>query len=270
MTVVRLSESVAGQVPEYQAVRDDALARRKGWFIAEGRAVVTRLVADCRCRVRSVLLNEPSWTALEPALKGLPDDVLIYVCPSRTLEALTGFNLHRGCIALADRPPEALFSDVMRGVSDVIVLDGVADPDNVGGVFRNAAAFGAEAVLLSPTCCDPLYRKAIRTSMAATFRVPFARVQPWPGGLEELKRAGFVLAALTPRPAAESLDAFVKRPRPSRLAILVGTEGAGLSDEVLALADVQVRIPTTPAVDSLNLAVATGIALSRLVGQNLV
>src|SRR6185295_3279766 len=143
----------------------------------------------------------------------------------------------------------------------VIVVEGVTNPDNVGGVFRNAAAFGADAVLLSPTSCDPLYRKAIRTSMAAAIRVPFARAVDWPGALTQVRAAGFTIVALTPREPSETLEAFASRPRPARLALVVGAEGAGLTPAVEATADHRVRIPIGDDVDSLNLAVAVGIAL---------
>jgi tRNA G18 (ribose-2'-O)-methylase SpoU len=144
----------------------------------------------------------------------------------------------------------------------VIALEAVANADNGGGVFRNAAAFGADAVLLRPSCCDPLYRKAIRTSMAATLRVPFARIQNWPRGLEVLAARRFSVVGLSPR-AGRSIDDDAVG-RSERLALLVGNEGAGLTAEAERRAHYLVRIPIRREVDSLNLAVATGIALSRL------
>jgi tRNA G18 (ribose-2'-O)-methylase SpoU len=144
-----------------------------------------------------------------------------------------------------------------------VILEGVSNADNVGGVFRNAAAFGA-SVLLSPACCDPLYRKAIRTSMGAVLRVPFAWLDEWPAALAEVRAAGFTMAALTLREPAETLRLFARRSRIGRLAWLVGTEGAGLSDAVEAAADHRVQIPISRAVDSLNVAVAVGIALHAL------
>jgi tRNA G18 (ribose-2'-O)-methylase SpoU len=145
----------------------------------------------------------------------------------------------------------------------LVVMEAIANADNVGGVFRNAAAFGAGGVLLSPTCCDPLYRKAIRTSMGAALQVPFARVEDagWPGVLAHLRRAGFTIVALTPREGSEILDAFSARPRPGKLALVVGSEGPGLTPAVESAADARVRIPISDDVDSLNVAVATGIAL---------
>jgi tRNA G18 (ribose-2'-O)-methylase SpoU len=144
------------------------------------------------------------------------------------------------------------------------VLEGVANPDNMGGVFRNAAAFGVDAVLLGPGCCDPLYRKAVRTSMAATLRVPYARTRPGPDRLDEIRAAQFALVALTPRLVAEPLEAFASRPLPQKLAFLVGAEGPGLDAEIEAAADYRVAIPLEPGVDSLNLAVAIGIVLYQL------
>jgi tRNA G18 (ribose-2'-O)-methylase SpoU len=146
----------------------------------------------------------------------------------------------------------------------ILVLEGVTNADNVGAVFRNAAAFGAGAVLLSPTCCDPLYRKAIRTSMGHVLRVPFARAEPWPDSLIDLRSAGFTVAALSPRGTAITLDAFAATHRDKPVALLVGSEATGLTDAAAQVAHLQVRIPMAPGVDSLNLAVATGIALSSL------
>jgi tRNA G18 (ribose-2'-O)-methylase SpoU len=146
----------------------------------------------------------------------------------------------------------------------VVVLEGVTNADNVGGVFRNAAAFAADAVLLSPTCCDPLYRKAIRTSMGATLRLPYARLDEWPHGLDALRDRGFTIAALTPRQEAATFADFAASHQGAKVALLVGTEGDGLTPAAAAAAHVLVRIPIAPAVDSLNLAVAVGIALHQL------
>src|SRR5262249_40130935 len=140
-------------------------------------------------------------------------------------------------------------------------LESIANADNVGGIFRNAAAFGVDGVLLSPACCDPFYRKAIRTSMAATLRVPFARADPWPQPLVRLREAGFTIVALTPREPATRLDQFVASAQQGKMALLVGNEGEGLTLAAEHAADVRVRIPIAPGIDSLNVAVAVGIAL---------
>ncbi len=146
-----------------------------------------------------------------------------------------------------------------------MVLERVVDADNVGSVFRNAEAFGADAILLSPGCCDPLYRKAIRTSSGAALMVPFAAAEPWPGALDRLRAAGFTIAAMTPGDSATDIGDFVPtRAARGRLAVLFGTEGQGLTAEALARADVRLRIPINPSLDSLNIATAAGIALHRL------
>ncbi len=250
----------------FGAVRDGELLRSRGLFVAEGRQVVRRVIEDGRYRVESVLLNEAAWRDLEPAMAALAPDVPIMVCAAESLEDIAGYDVHRGCLALVHRPPPASVDALAVSSTLLVVLEGVSNADNVGGVFRNAAAFGVDGVLLSPTCCDPLYRKAIRTSMAATLRVPFARAgaDDWPAALTSVKAAGFTIVALTPRQPSETLDAFNSRPRFGRIALLLGTEGAGLTPEAEAAADYRVRIPIAGGIDSLNLAVAAGIALHSL------
>jgi tRNA G18 (ribose-2'-O)-methylase SpoU len=210
-----------------------------------------------------LLLNEASLKALEPRLAALAD-IPVYVCSTGELTSIIGFNLHRGCLALAERPLDREASEVVTQAGLLLVLEGVGDADNVGSVFRNAAAFGAGGVLLSPGCCDPLYRKAIRTSMGTVLRVPYARMRHWPDDLQMLKDHRFTVVALTPRTDAIDLSAYALRAPRQKLALLVGSEGPGLMPETEALADVRVRIAMHPAVDSLNLATATGIALYHL------
>jgi tRNA G18 (ribose-2'-O)-methylase SpoU len=262
-TVVRGDTRVA----PFRAVRDGDLLRSRGLFVAEGRLVVRRVVEDGRYRVESVLVNEAALRDLEAAMAALDPDVPIMVCTAESFEDIAGYDVHRGCLALVHRPPSV--NAVALASTLLLVLEGVSNADNVGGVFRNAAAFGADGVLLSPTCCDPLYRKAIRTSMAATLRIPFARAgaDDWPGALTSVKAAGFTIVALTPRQPSETLAAFASRPRPARIALLLGTEGEGLTPEAEAAADYRVRIPIAGGIDSLNLAVATGIALYSLNGK---
>src|SRR5262249_27255566 len=186
--------------------------------------------------------------------------VPVFVREPREFEALTGFHLHRGCLALVHRPAPVAMDDLIRRPGPLLVLEAVANPDNVGGVFRNAAALGAAGVVLSPTAGDPLYRKAVRTSMAAVLSVPFARAEPWPPGLGRVRAAGFTLVALTPREPSTPLDVFVRGAGPARnMALVIGPEGDGVSAAVEAIADARVRIPMTGRVDSLNVSVAVGI-----------
>jgi tRNA G18 (ribose-2'-O)-methylase SpoU len=181
---------------------------------------------------------------------------------------LQGYNLHRGCLAAAERgqprAPEAVLEACSAASRPLVVLEDVTDPGNVGNVFRNAHAFGAGGVWLTPRCADPLYRKATRVSMGATLRLPFARIGAAAAALAEARAAGFASVALTPHPAADPIEALAARVSGTRLALVFGTESEGLSPAVLAAADLRARIPIAPGVDSLNVATASGIALHRL------
>ena len=263
MPVIRIDRFDDPRLADYRSVSDADLLRRRNRFVAEGRLVVGRLVESGH-RVESVLLNDPSLRALEPQLRRLPDDVPILVCDTDEFAAITGFNLHRGCLALAERPAVRSLAGVMGTSDRVLVLEGVADADNVGSAFRNAAAFGA-SVLLSGTCCDPLYRKAIRTSMGSVLRTPYAHVDDWPRDLTLLKNDGFTLVALTLGDGAIDLTRCARQPG-RRWALLVGSEGHGLTAAAEGMADLRVRIPICADVDSLNLATATGIALHYFAG----
>jgi tRNA G18 (ribose-2'-O)-methylase SpoU len=265
MPIERLTGPHDPRVVEYQGVTEPELVKSRGLFIAEGRTILQRVIEAGCYQVRSVLVNDAAYRSLEPALLGL--QVPVYICEAGAFPAITGHNIHRGCLALVERPSTRVLDDLLAAApprARLVVLEAVTNADNVGGVFRSAAAFGAHAVLLSPTCCDPLYRKAIRTSMAATLRVPFARFDAWPEGLERLRAHGVALVALTPRKPSNAIGDFAGAAGSTRLALLVGTEGEGLSQAAEAMADYRVRIPMAPHVDSLNLAVAAGIALHRL------
>jgi tRNA G18 (ribose-2'-O)-methylase SpoU len=244
-------------VVEYRDITDPAAMKRAGLFVAEGRLVVRRLLASPRFKTRSVLVTPVALDAIRDLL---PTSLPCHIVEQPALDALVGFHLHRGCVALAERPDiPALAARDLDAVDRVVMLEGVNNPDNVGGIFRSAAAFGANLVVLGPGCGDPFYRKAIRTSMAATLAVPIAHAGPWPGAIDTLRACGLRVVALTPGAGATSLE---ERPRGTkRLALLVGTEGAGLTAAALAAADERVRIRTTDRVDSLNVAVAASIAM---------
>lgn len=261
------------RVADYRGVSEPGLLRSRNLFVAEGRIVVKRLIEDGRWAVRSVLVSDRARRDLEPTLGGIATRVPVFVCESTDFLGITGHHIHRGCLALVERPPALSLHDVLSDTCLALVLEGVTNADNVGGVFRNAAAFGAGAVVLSPACCSPLYRKAIRTSMGATLRVPFVHLDEWPSSLMRVRTAGFTLAALVVKPVMpvmqvdgswETLETFASRPRPPKLALMIGAEGPGLTAAVASAADHRITIPIEPAVDSLNLAVAAGIALERL------
>ena len=254
------------RITTYARVGDPAWLGDHGLFVAESRLVVRRLFESRRFEVDSLLVTPAALTALQGVL---PDGVPIYVAEQALLNSITGFKFHRGCLALARRPVPADVVSPLRGAqrgahsTRFVALEGVGNPDNIGGIFRVAAAFGVDAVLLDPSSGDPLYRKAIRTSMGAALQIPFARLEQWPEGLDAFKRDGFRVLALTPRADARPLDDMVRDTSP-RWILLAGAEGPGLSEAAQAAADVHVRIPIAETVDSLNVTVAVGIALSRL------
>ena len=258
--IVHVASISDPRLDDYRNVPDPELLRARGVFVAEGRHVVRRLLTESRFTTRSLLLTptaEQSLSDLLPSLDAIP----VFVVSQEAMNAITGFNIHRGCLALGERPPLRSWDSLARDARRLVVLEQVSNADNVGAIFRNAAAFGVDAVLIGPACTDPLYRKAIRTSMGAALRLPFAMMEAWPGDLKRLQAQGFRLMALTPAADAQALNDV--KPA-NRVALLVGHEGHGLSAEALAAANLRVRIPMADGVDSLNVAIATAIALYAL------
>jgi tRNA G18 (ribose-2'-O)-methylase SpoU len=243
----------------YRHVGDPHWLRERDLFVAEGRLVVARLF-ELGHAVHSVLATPTAQSALGSIASA---DCPVYVAPQAILNTVTGFKFHRGCLALARRlasRPLDSFANAHR----LVVLEGVGNPDNVGGIFRGAAALAADGVILSQGSADPLYRKAVRTSMGAALRLPFAIAEDWPGALTELRRMGFVVAALSPS-GAVTLDEFAASVASHpRIALLAGAEGPGLSPAASSAADRTVRIPVDSRSDSLNVVVAVAIALQRL------
>jgi tRNA G18 (ribose-2'-O)-methylase SpoU len=261
MSVERIEDIKDPRVAGYRDLKDADLRLRRGLFVAEGRTPVRALLAGSPFRPRSVLTTERMLDGLRDVLAAADGAMPVYVATEATLRAVVGFHFHRGCLALGERGPARAPEELIAGARLVVVLEDLTKPDNVGGVFRNAMAFGADAVLLSPGCCDPLYREAVRVSMGGTLRTPFARVEDWPGGLAALRAAAFTIVALTPRAAGGEIGEVRV---PDRVALLLGTEGEGLSAGARAAADVEIGIATAPGVDSLNVATASGIALYRI------
>jgi tRNA G18 (ribose-2'-O)-methylase SpoU len=263
MPVVHLTSIDDPRLTPFLRVDDGELRRREGVFLAEGRLLVRRLLADRRYVVRAVLLTDAARGALEDAVARRPD-VPVYVVPLPWMEPITGFNLHRGCLAVAERPGPRDWTASVES-SRALILEGIGNPDNVGGLFRTGYALGVDAVLLGPGTGDPLYRKALRVSCGAALAVPFAAVPSVPEAIARLQQAGAEVWALTPAAEAVALaDACRRRPR--KVALLVGAEGSGLTAEAIARACLRVRIPVNPAADSLNVTVAAGIALAALLG----
>jgi tRNA G18 (ribose-2'-O)-methylase SpoU len=266
--VIHRIESLSDErVASYAHAADSTWLLERGLFVAEGRLVVRRLLETDRFVTESVLLTPAAVAALGSALSSERhrDSLPVYVCDQAILNELAGFNFHRGCLALAKRPLDTIPLDRFAGAQRVLALEGVGNPDNVGGLFRVAAAFGAGGVLLDQRSGDPLYRKAIRTSMGAALRVPFSMSSSWVDDLRWLQRSGTTLLALTPDPRATRLAAFAAGlGAEQRLALMLGAEEPGLTRAALDIADARVRIPIAPEVDSLNVVVAAGIALATL------
>ena len=257
------------RLDDYRNLKDATLEGARGRFIVEGRGTLRVLLSRSHFRPDSILLNERSFAALEADLAEFEPDCPIYVGGQPLLDRVVGFPIHRGCLAACARDELQDPLDLARRLKGqeaaprIIVLEGLTNLDNVGLIFRNAMALGARAVLLCPRTCDPLYRKAIRTSMGGSLCVPFARAENLPALLFGLRELEFEVLAFDPgEPGVEiqSLDA----PRLGATALLFGTEGPGLSAQALAAANRRVRIAMEEGVDSLNVAVSAGIALSLL------
>ncbi len=244
----------------YRDLKDADAKRRHGVFIAEGRFIVRTLLAGSRFRVRSVFVTPAARASIADALAGRRAPV--YETAQEVMNQVVGFDLHRGCLAVGERGEPMAPPEVLGRPGPVVVLEGVNNHDNVGGIFRNAAAFGAAGVLLAAGCVDPLYRKAIRVSMGAALRLPFAELDDWPGGLEAVRASGRAVAALTPAADAVDLDEWDAGDASlARAAWVLGAEGPGLTRRAMERADARVRIPITEAVDSLNVASASAVAL---------
>ena len=252
------------RVAEYRNVPDPGLLRAHGVFVAEGRQVVRHLLASNRFETRSVLVSPAGLEGLRDALDArarLP----AYVMHVERLTTLVGFNVHRGCLAIGARPPAtpvASWWQEAAGSRLVVAVERIGNADNLGAVFRNALAFGAGGVLLSPGCCDPLYRKSIRVSTGAALRLPYAVDSRWPEGLGALRQDGVRVLAMTPHaPARDIEDAMASLDADASVAILVGHEGDGLTAAAMGAANERVRVALRPGVDSLNVATAAAVAL---------
>ena len=248
----RLRERPAGPGP------DGPDGSRCGFFVAEGTLVIRQLLAS-PYRVRSLLLTAGGLAALAGELDGV--DAPAYLVSQEGIRSVTGFSFHRGALACADRRPSPPMEEVAAGAELVVVAEGVNDNENLGALFRNAAAFGAGAVVMDRGSADPFYRRAVRVSMGHVLRIPSARVAGAPQAAGRLRAMGFEVLALTPAAGAEDVRTVGGR---GRRALLVGSEGPGLTADALAAADRLVRIPMAPGVDSLNVATAAAVALSHL------
>ncbi len=251
------------RIASYRSLRERDMARTQGLVWIEGQFTLERLADAGRFAVESVLLAEPRLTGLSATLDRLPVDAPVFVAPQAVLDAIAGFDFHRGVIALARRPPSTTANTLLAALPDgralVLALAGVSNHDNIGACFRNASAFGVQAVVLDAASADPLYRKAMRVSVGAALHLPFAHGGSDADLLQALDRGGFETWALTPR-GGEVLQRLAP---PGRVAVMLGAEGSGLSPGLLARAR-RVSIPMEDRLDSLNVATAGAIALAHI------
>jgi tRNA G18 (ribose-2'-O)-methylase SpoU len=241
------------RLDDYRDLRDRRLNEEGSRFVAESELVVRQLLRS-GLKVHSVLLTAPRLNTLEGQL----GETEVLVAPQDLLDGVAGFHVHRGCLAIGERPANARIPD---GARAVVVLEDLVDVDNLGSMTRNAAALGAQAMLLSPKCADPFYRKAIRTSVGAVFGMPIVRAAAWPAELKALKEQGFMLVAAVLDADATPIERFSP---PARFALVLGAEGPGLSAGTKRLCDARVTIPMAPGADSLNVATAGAVLLHRL------
>ncbi|MFI5908891.1 TrmH family RNA methyltransferase [Dactylosporangium sp. NPDC051541] len=250
------------RLADYRELTDVALRTRfeppNGLFIAEGELVIRRALR-AGYTPRSFLVDAKRATDLSD----FSDFSVLYAAEQNVLEATTGFHVHRGVLASFHRQPDRAAPEVLETARRVAILEDVNNHTNVGAIFRGAAALGMDAVLLSPSCADPLYRRSIRVSMGEVFAIPYARLDPWPAALETVRAAGFTLLAMTPAPDAIPMRDLTTAQR-ERSALLLGAEGPGLTGQAMAASDVRVVIPMHNGVDSLNVAAAAAVAFYEL------
>jgi tRNA G18 (ribose-2'-O)-methylase SpoU len=261
MKPIHIADPHDPRVAPYLDIRERDLAGRQGRFVAEGKVVLNVLFSARRFEAESVLVLESRLPGLAATLALAPADMPVYIASGPVMDTIAGFHIHRGVLAIGRKRPPQAPEDLLDELPEralVVVLVGIANHDNVGAIFRNAAAFGADAVILDASSCDPLYRKAIRVSVGAVFKLPFAIADDVEGLIDAVARRGFELYGLSPRGKSDLRD--VKRRE--RAALWFGAEGEGLPESLLARLNT-VRIAMADGFDSLNVAAASAIALHR-------
>ena len=259
-----LSDPADPRVVDYTSLTDVSLRRKlepeRGMYLAESSKVLRRALAAGH-RPRSFFMSRKWVLDLADVLDAHPE-VPLYVGEDEVLEGVTGFHLHRGALAAMQRPEPLPLASVLASSQRVAIVEDVVDHTNLGAIFRSAAALQVDAVLVTPRCADPLYRRAIRVSMGTVFQVPWVRLEHWTADLQQVKDAGFLTAAMALEDDSLALDELGTRVRESgeKLALLLGTEGHGLTAPAIHHADLTVRIPMSHGVDSLNVAAASAVA----------
>lgn len=260
--LIEIADVHDSRIEMYRDIQERDLVGRENLFVAEGKVVLEKLVGNHLHRPLSLLITHRRVEALGPIIAQLPDDVPVYVAAQPVFDAIAGFPMHRGILAIGRRTRTPTGDELLAQCADrstVLVLSGIANHDNMGGLFRNAAAFGVDAVLLTSDCCDPLYRKAIRVSVGATLLVPYAHLSRTDDPIALLERHAIKPVALSPTGACLLAD---WRPGP-RTAVLLGAEGPGLPADVIQRAH-SLRIAMSGGFDSLNVATTSGIVLHHI------
>ena len=251
------------RIADYRALTDVELRTRweppHGLFIAEGELVLRRAMR-AGYPLRSVLVDEKRVRQVRDLLDGAAP---VFAGSQQVLDAIAGFHVHRGVLASFRRRPLPDAADLLTTARRIVLLEDLNNHTNIGAIFRGAAALGMDAVLLSPSCADPLYRRSVRVSMGEVFAVPYARLEPWPGALDLVREHGYTVLALTPAPDAVPIQRLTAAQR-RRPALLFGAEGSGLSSPALSISDARVSIPMRAGVDSLNVAAAAAVAFWEL------
>ena len=270
MPVIHLEDFQDARLADYSSLTDVALRTsfeaEHGLYIAESAKVISRALKAGH-QPRSVLMSDrwlPRMEALVADIEARFPQTPVLIADESALADLAGFHVHRGALAAMHRPALPLLDDLISdGPQRLVILDGIVDHTNIGAIFRSVAGIGADAVLLTQACADPLYRRSVRVSMGAVFQVPWTRIGNWAVDIGRLRESGFTIAALALAPGSQDLGSFAQQ-APERLAIVLGSEGDGLSSAVIADADAVVRIPMSGGVDSLNVAAASAVALWAL------
>lgn len=271
--IIPVTDLADPRLVDYQAVREKDLSTRREAFIAESEVVLRVLAKRGIYAIRSVFVSRPRLPKIGDVIDELDPSIPVFVGEPALVDDVVGFHIHRGILAVGQRAPVPTPTELLTRLSAeaqaagrclrrVLVLESLTNHDNVGGVFRNAAAFGADAVIIDRATCDPLYRKAIRVSVGAALFVPYARATPEEGLLDALHGAGFESIALSPREDARALEELgASWPVPKKVALVLGTEGAGLSERMMDAAHYRARIDIESGFDSLNVATTSGVAL---------
>ncbi|WFB06601.1 RNA methyltransferase [Streptomyces sp. LX-29] len=258
--LITIDDADDPRLSDYVGLTDVELRRRRepeeGLFIAEGEKVIRR-ARQAGYEMRSMLLSAKWVDVMRDVIDEVPAPV--YAVSPAVAERVTGYHVHRGALASMRRKPLPGAAELLATARRVVIMESVNDHANIGAVYRSAAALGMDAVLLSPDCADPLYRRSVKVSMGAVFSVPYARLETWPRGLDAVRDAGFSLLALTPDAKATTIDEAAPH-RLERVALMLGAEGDGLSRQALMAADEWVRIPMAHGVDSLNVGAAAAVA----------